>query len=578
MTKAQKSFLGGAAILAGAGLVVKIIGAIFRIPLFNIVGSEGMGIYQFAYPIYVFLLVASTAGIPVAVSKMVSADISLGKYQNAHKIFTTAMKFLIGLGLVTSILLFAGSGLISRLQGNEKTLGALQAIAPSLFFVSVISAYRGYFQGMQSMAPTALSQIVEQLGKLAIGLSLAATWISQGPRYGAIGALIGVTASEVMALVLLIGIYMGKRREIMGRVHASQESGTETSKKILVKIIKIAIPVTIGASVMSLVAFIDQIIVVNRLVPILDQIQGIPYNMDTLIESSKNMGKHISHNLSLAQAAIQHTDVFAQFKADLATELYGIMAGACNTLVNFPAFISLALGMSLVPAISKAATVNDRKGVARTASTGVRLTLLLGLPSAVGLIVLAEPIIRVLYGRSMAEWEALYGGWILSLLAVGVIFLTLIQSMTAILQGAGKVMLPVRNLLIGAVFKVVITYVLVGTAAWNIRGAAMGTVACYAVAAILDLIGVIRHTGMAFSFRDIILKPVLAAGIMGLAVWGVRVFGYPLTQSWGLTLVIAIGAGIVVYAIMLFAVKAMTKEDMAMVPGLNKLKRFRKGR
>lgn len=550
MTKTQKSFLGGAAILAGAGLVVKIIGAIFRIPLFNIVGSEGMGIYQFAYPIYSFLLVASSAGLPVAVSKMVSSEIALGQYRRAHQVFLTAMKLLVGVGIVTSVILFTGSGLISSLQGNEKTVGALRAIAPSLFFVSVISAYRGYFQGMQSMGPTALSQVVEQVGKLIVGLSLAAAWISAGPQYGAIGALLGVTLSEVMAMVLLMGIYMGRRKGIQERIRTSPQTGLESTKAILIQIIKIAIPVTIGASMMPLVNFLDQMIVVNRLTPIIDQVSGIPREL-----------------------------LLTKEKADVATSLYGIYTGACNTLVNFPAFISLALGVSLVPAISRAMAVKDHKGVARTAGAGVRLTLLLGLPSAIGLITLAEPIIRVLYGRSMEEWEVLYGGWILTLLAVGVIFLTLIQSLTSILQGAGKVMLPVRNLMIGAGFKVIVTYVLAGIPGWNIRGAAMGTVVCYAVAAILDLIGVIRYAGIAFSFRDFILKPVVAAGVMGLAVWGARAFLFARTGSWGVTLLLGILAGVVVYAVMLFAVKAMTPEDMDMVPGLNRLsKRFKKGR
>lgn len=549
MTKTQKSFLGGAAILAGAGLVVKIIGAGFRLILSAKIGTEGMGIFGLAYPIYAFLLVASTAGLPVAVSRMVSAETSLGNYKKAHKVFTSSMKLLIGLGLVTSLILFAGSGWISVMQGNPKSVGVLRAIAPSLFFVSLISAYRGYFQGMQIMTPTALSQVIEQVGKLVIGLSLGMAWISRGPEYGALGGILGVTLSEIAALILLMGIYMGKRREIMAQVHADQGADHEPAKKILVEIIRIAIPVTIGASVMPLVNFMDQMIVLNRLKPIVDMIPGIP------------------------------TEVMAaKTPTQIATSLYGLLTQVCNTLVNFPAFITLALGVSLVPAISGATALKDRKKVARTASTGVRLTMLLGLPSAVGLMALAEPILRVLYG-SYSDWEIVFGGWILSLLAVGVIFLSMIQSLTAILQGAGKVMLPVRNLLIGAVFKVIITYVLVGNAAWNIRGAAMGTVTCYAVAAVLNLIGVIRHAGMSFSFRDIILKPVLAAGVMGLAVWGVRVFGYPLTGSWGRTLVLAIAAGIIVYCIMLFLVKAMTREDMALVPGLNKLvKKFRSGR
>jgi len=508
-----------------------------------------MGIFGMAYPIYAYLLVASTAGLPVAVSRMVSAQTAVGHYRNAHKIFTTSLKLLIGLGLLTGIVLYVGSGWISTLQGNEKTVGVLRAIAPSLFFVSVISAYRGYFQGMQSMAPTALSQIVEQVGKLAIGLSLGIAWVSRGPEYGALGGILGVTLSEVMAMVLLIGIYMGRRKSIIQRVRTSPSTSMESTKSILSQIVRIAIPVTIGASIMPLVNVMDQLIVVNRLKPIIDMISGIP--------------REVLATKSVTQ---------------IATSLYGLLTQVCNPLVNFPAFISLALGVSLVPAISEAMALNNRKKVARTASIGVRMTMLLGLPSAVGLMTLAHPIIRVLFD-SYAEWEIAYGGWILSLLAVGVIFLSLVQSLTSILQGAGKVMLPVRNLFIGAVFKVIITYVLAGNPAWNIRGAAMGTVVCYAVAAVLNLIGVIRYTGMAFSLRDIIMKPVAAAGVMGLAVWGVRSFVYARTESWGTTLVASMIAGIVVYAVMIFVVKAMTKEEMDMVPGLRKItKRFRKGR
>lgn len=549
MTKTQKSFLGGAAILAGAGLVVKIIGAGFRLVLAAKIGTEGMGIFGLAYPIYAFLLVVSTAGLPVAVSRMVSAQTALGNYRNAHKIFITSMKLLVGLGIVTSVILFAGSGLISSMQGNVKSIYVLQGIAPALFLVSVISAYRGYFQGMQVMMPTAFSQVVEQVGKLVIGLALGIAWVSKGPEFGALGGILGVTLSEVMALVLLMGVYMGKRKGIMDRVKSSPETGVGSAKSILAEIIKIAIPVTIGASVMPLVNFADQMLVLNRLKPIMDMVSGIPQEV-----------------------------LASKTGTQLATSLYGLLTSVCNPLVNFPAFISLALGVSLVPAISEAVALKDRKKVTRTVSTGIRMTMLLGLPSAVGLMTLAYPIIKVLFG-AYAEWEITFGSWILSLLAVGIIFLSLVQSLTAILQGAGKVMLPVRNLLIGAVFKVVITYVLVGQPGWNIRGAAMGTVICYAIAAILNLIGVIRYTGVAFSLRDFILKPVAATGVMGLAVWGVRAFISARTGSWGMTLVLAMVAGIVVYGIMLFVVRAMTKEDIDMIPGLNKIaERFRKGR
>jgi len=207
----KKSFVKGAGILAVSGLIVKFIGAVFRIPLTNIIGTEGIGLYQLAYPIYAFLLVASTSGLPVAISKMVSEEIALGNHYGAYRIFRISLRLLTLLGIVTSIILLAGSGLISKLQGNPKSIYGLMAISPALFFVSVMSAYRGYFQGMHMMTPTALSQIIEQLGKLIIGLTLAALWIPKGPEYAAAGAILGVTLSEVAALTFMLGVYHIKK-------------------------------------------------------------------------------------------------------------------------------------------------------------------------------------------------------------------------------------------------------------------------------------------------------------------------------------------------------------------------------
>ena len=214
MNKTQKSFVKGAAILGLIGLVCKVIGAIYRIPMAALIGEEGMAYYQAAYPLYVFLLAIASAGLPVAISKMVSERVTLGDYKGAHRVFQTAFKSLLVIGFVTAVIMVCLSGVIASSVGIPSAKYAFLAIAPALFFVSVISAYRGYFQGLQSMAPTAFSQLIEQVGKLGLGLFFANLWKSYGLEYGAAGAMLGVTLSEIIALVFMLILYNRKKRQI----------------------------------------------------------------------------------------------------------------------------------------------------------------------------------------------------------------------------------------------------------------------------------------------------------------------------------------------------------------------------
>jgi len=561
----KKSFVKGAGILAISGLIVKVIGAVFRIPLMNIIGSEGIGLYQMAYPIYAFLLVASTSGLPVAISKMVSEELAVGNHFGGYKIFRISRRLLVLLGIVTSIILLLSSGLISRIQGNPKSIYALMAISPALFFVSVMSAYRGYFQGMHVMHPTALSQIVEQLGKLIMGLTLAALWLPKGPEFAAAGAIIGVTLSEVAALVLLLGIYRRERNTIIRNARLTYRKYQQTSSRsIIYRLIEIAVPVTIGASIMPLVNMSDQVIVVNRLVPIIDKIPNIPYSLESFMEFAIEKGAQIPAGLTLENMAALMPEVYTEYVKMIATQLYGILTGGVNTLINFPAVLTIALAMSLVPAISESYALKDMRGVANTTTLGIRLTLLVGVPAAVGLGVLAEPILRALY--NLEEWEYLYGSHLLMTLCVGVVFLTLVQSLTAMLQGVGKQGIPVRNLFIGALFKVVITFVLVAIPRWNIEGAAIGTVVCYGVAALLNFLSVMKYTGVRVSVREFFVKPIISVTVMGIAVHYAYRILFAQTSSNIISLALSIVIGVVVYGIMLLVTKAITAEDLENIP------------
>ena len=531
MSKTTKSFVAGAAILGFAGLIVKIIGAFYRIPLTNMIGTEGMGIYQVAYPIYSTLLVISTSGIPTAISKMVAEKTAVGDYRNAHRIFQVAFRVLLIIGLLTSAVMLAGNRLIAQGLGDEMAAASIMAIAPALFFVSLLSAYRGYFQGLQRMVPTAASQVVEQIGKLAIGLYLAyQMYLTGGPAAGAAGALLGVTLSEVAALVLLIGMYNRNKGEIKQDIRQSPRRHILSFRAVLRNLAAMAIPITLGGIIMPVAQMIDTAMIHGRL-------EAIGYALEAR------------------------------------RTLLGILTGQVNTLVNMPAVLTVALSMSLVPAIS--ASVAERAPVAvRTkAETGLKLAILIGLPCAVGMYLMAEPILSMLYRTGTAD-EMAIAVELLGVMSIAVFFLSIVQTMTGVLQGLGKVGVPVFALLIGALTKVVVNYILLGIPEINIKGAAISTICCYSVAALVDVVMAARLSHMRLRFGDMLVRPLLSAGGMGVAVYFVNLWARKLIHSNTVVTILAIGVAAMVYVFMLLITKAVRPADMAYIPGGAKITRL----
>lgn len=528
MTAKQKNFVKGAAILGIAGLLCKVIGAVFRIPLSNAIGTQGMANYQAAYPLYAFLLVISSAGLPTAISKMVSERVTKGDYRGAHFTFQVAYKVLLIVGIITSVLLLAASPLVSKLIGLDSSMYSFMAIAPALFFVSILSAYRGYFQGLQMMTPTALTQIVEQVGKLVVGLSLASVMGKNGPEYGAAGALIGVTVSEVLALVIVIVMYNKNKNTILHNISRAPKMGMRrdfksTAKKLFV----IAIPITIGACIMPLVSAIDSAVVMNSL-----QSSG--------------------------------------FAEQQAASMFGVLTGNVNPLINMPAVLSLALAMSLVPAIAESKASKNTRQIKQRSSFGLKLALMVGLPASMGFFILAGPILQLLY-TALTPTEMELATHLLEVLSIAVIFLTLLQTMTGILQGMGKPMIPVINLFIGAVVKVVVSIVMIRMPEVNIMGAAYGTLACYGIAAILDVICMLRYTKCPIHLLDNIIKPILATAIMTVAVHYAYQIAFGAIESNTIATLLAIIVGVIVYAICILFLRTIKREDAELLPGGRRL-------
>lgn len=522
----KKTFLKGAMIMGLAGVIIKFLGAFFRIPLGNIIGDNGLAYYQGAYPVYVFLLTLSTAGIPTAISKLISERQAVDEYREAHRVFKVSFMLMFGIGIATSAILFFGAEYICALIKNPGAYYSMKTIAAALLFVPMMAAMRGYFQGMQDMAPTATSQIVEQFFRVAFGLALAIVLLPSGLKFAAAGASSGAAFGGLFGAIAIFIIYFKRRKNILEKAKNGADGVRESTGTIIKKILSIAIPVTIGASIMPIMNLIDTALVMRRL-----------------------------------QDA-------AGFSAQEAESLYGQLSGMVASIINFPQVIAMGIAVSLVPVISAAYKRKDMDFVHKNVELGLRTAMLIGLPCSFGLIVLAKPIMLLLY--PMQKESAMSSASCLLIMGIGVIFLSSVQTLTGMLQGIGKPSVPVINLAIGACVKIACTFFLVAIPAINVRGAALGTVCAYAIAAGLDFIAVRKLTGTKFNLKMTFLKPLIASGIMAVAVFA----SYKLLAMFAgnsISAALSVLVGMAVYGLIIIKIKGITAEEAQGLPKGRKL-------
>lgn len=526
---ARKTFLQGAVVLGVAGLIIKVMGAVFRIPLANIIGDTGMGYYQTAYPVYVLLLTLSTAGVPVAISRMVAERNALGNNYEAYRVFRISFALLFAIGISSSAVLFFGAEAIVTHLGNPGAKMAMMSIAPALLFVPMMASFRGFFQGLQNMNPTAISQVVEQLFRVSAGLTLAVVLVDRGLEYAAAGASFGATAGSVVGLLTVVGLFLYHRRSILEGVVRIKGERSESSSRILIQILAIAIPITIGAAIMPIMNTIDVAIVIKRLAA-------------------------------------------SGFTPDAANSLYGQLTGMAGPLINFPQVLTQAIAMSLVPAVAAAYKRKEMDFLRYNVELGLRTSLILGLPCALGLMTLSEPIMLLLYPAQRAS--AVSAAPSLFILSFGVIFLATVQTLTGVLQGIGRQLISVRNLAVGALAKVVLTYYLTAIPSVNIRGAAVGTVCAYIVASTLNLLAVIKYTGTRFDLRLTIIKPLISGLVMSAFVFATHRVVYivlgnimdSINKANALATLLAILVGVLVYFVMLLKTRTITSEELKLLP------------
>lgn len=477
------AFFRGGAFFALLCLIAKGIGALYRIPLTNIMGAEGIGLYQMVFPLYSVLLTVSGGGLPSAISKTVSAFHASGSEENARRTLYVSLAALTSLGAAGSLLLFFFRYPLAALQGNPAAAIAYIGIAPAVVLVSVISCFRGHFQGKLDMLPSGISQIVEQVVKMIAGLILCSRLLKYGVAYAALGALIGVSVSELAALIILLVQYAldtrARRRRTFVKLSVALEAASDfvldknppmKYSAILKRVLAVALPVTLGSLVLPLSSVIDSILVINLLTA---------------------LGESVP----------------------LATKYYGILNGPVGSLVNMPVVISTSLSVMLLPKI--ASLSNVEAGAKECAEKFMRLSFLVALPCALALMLFSGEILGVLYRRTLSSELLGVGSTLLSVSALSVLYMSLLQPASAVLQGRDRAYKPALNLLFGACLKAVLTIVLIRIC--GIIGASIATVSCFALTCILDIRAMKKSLDVRLDLKRIALSGGLSAVAFGLS-------------------------------------------------------------
>lgn len=580
------TFFGGAAILAMGILVVKVIGLFYKIPLVNIIGSEGSADFNNAYNIYSVLLTISTAGLPVAVSKMVSEANALGRQNQVHKVFRLSLAAFLTLGVVSFLIMYFGSEQLAGMMHDSLAAAGIRALAPAVICVGCLSAFRGYAQGHGNMTPTAVSQILEALCKLVIGLGLA-YWLvraGQPSHVAAAGAITGVTVGTILALAYMIFNFVSTRM----REEKDTQDAPDSARRILSTLMKIAIPITISSSMVGIVTVIDSALVQGQIQKVLisDPDSWALYQqvVDFVpLEAARDAWQQAVSSGAAAEAVSQLYGAVELAAENISRSLYGNYSGAL-TIYNLPLSLMAAITASVIAAVSAALARRDRRGAARITGSALRITALLAFPMGVGLFVLGTPIIRLIF----PELDASVAGPLLSTLGIASIFVCLMLVCNSVLQAHGFINLPVVIMALGGVVKIVTNYNLVAVPTIGISGAPVGNVLCFGLCMVLDLVVIARVIHGRPDYLPLLAKPAAAAGVMGLGAWAVygllsKLLSYEeVTQAGetiqtlgktgdGIAVMGAILIAVIIYAVLVVALRAISREDLSLMPKGDKI-------
>lgn len=586
----KQSLLNGAIILVISTLVVKVIGLCFKMPLGNMLGLVGIGYFNSVYVIYTPIYSISMAGLPIAVSRMVAEDVALNRYREARMTLRTARRIFLLVGTAGTLLMAMIAVPYAMFISDIKNLPALLAVSPSIFLCCYVSAYRGYYEGLRNMIPTAVSQIIEAFGKLVIGLVLAKLIMTYGENtfnagiqagqqtvvvfgkevstlteaysvtypWAAAGAILGVTLGALVSL-----IYLGIRYRIKGdgitRLELVNSPKSPNFSKLSRRMISIAVPILLSSLVLNVTNLIDAVTIQSRLLHAIENGSDVIYNM-----------YKASIDADIAKELLDITN-----HSDFKTYLYS----AYNTSIDFKnlvPMITVSLGISALPALAEAWVVKDKKAINSSINTVLRVCMLIALPAGIGMGVLSTPILELIYGRgNMADDIAIIAP-IVSVFGFTTAFMSISTPLTNLLQAVGRTDIPVKTMLVAAVVKIICNFVLVGIPGINIIGAVIGTVLFYVINVVLNLIAVIKVTRVRINIKADFIKPLISAAACGAAAWAT--YGLlsefvlkNISHGSSIALIFAIGIAVVVYAIALLLLKGIMREDVESLPAGEKI-------
>lgn len=502
----KQSLIKGSLILGIAGILTRFLGLFFRWPLIMLIGDEGVGYYQMSYPLYMFF-VAMASGIPVAMSKIISEKNAMNDIEGSFQVVKESSILMIIIGTGTSfILFFFAKPIIHFLQWDSRSYYSLIGISMAPVVISIMIIFRGFFQGLQNMTPSAVSQVLEQIGRVVCGVGLAILFLPKGIEYSAGGAAFGAAAGGIIGCTFLFVKYIRTKRSYgIKKVKSNPE--------LLNKILKIAIPISLGTTVGSIMGLIDSILVPQKLLE-------------------------------------------AGFSNQQSTILYAQLTGKASVIVNIPLTLSMALCTSLIPIIAENYILKKHSEVAEKVDLSIKFSSVIAVPCLFGLFFMAEPVMKFIFpGR----YE---GVDILKYLSISIPFIIITQTTTSILQGIGHYLLPVINLFVGCIVKIILTIVLVPMSSLNIYGAVVASVSAYLVASILNIITVKIKLKAKLNLYQNFIKPAYAAAIMMIAVLLIYNFLYGNTGSNGIACIFSIGIGAIIYAIGILVFNVFSLEEI----------------
>ncbi|MGN1326530.1 MAG: polysaccharide biosynthesis C-terminal domain-containing protein [Clostridia bacterium] len=523
----KQSFMQGIMTLMFSQVLIKILGLVYKMYLTNRegFGDSGNAIYSSGFQIYALLLTISSIGVPNAVAKLISEKLSVGDSRGAQKIFNVAFATFAIIGFLLSALLFFGSNFIANiwLQIPEAEL-TLTILAPSIFFVSLISVYRGYFNGYENMKPMAKSQTIEQLSKTVLTVVIVEAICFLVGTEGTVGIMaaganLATTIATFICFVYLTVLYLRKRKADIGKTNKTYNKRTRTLE-IIKNILIIAMPMTLSAILGSLNKNIDAVTVVRGL---------------------KNF-------LSEEQAQIQ----------------YGILSGKIDTLVTFPLSFNMAFATALVPAISAANAKGDMKSINKRLKFSILISILIGLPCCVGMIIFAEPILQILFPNASS------GAFIFQISSLGIVFIMVEQNINGALQGLGKVKVPVIALFFGVIAKLLINLILVRInpedfVLGGVAGAALGTVVCHIISMTISFVVLRKNIDLDFKISKFIIKPAIATVVM--AILSLNIYKWiKCIIMQNIAILVTITFAVLIYVVIIFKIKVFDEEEINMLP------------